>query len=85
MLPSDDGVRQAELEEERLEDSEVFTRSQAKTLRGQTERLRLPGGDGVGDGEGHILRSRFPGPIHNKQADFTTDNYSQCNLLLCFG
>jgi len=61
VLPSDDGVGQAELEEEGLEDRDLFTRSQAKTLRGQTERLRLPGGDGVWDCDGHILRSRLSG------------------------
>ena len=47
MLPADDGVRQAEFKEEGLEDCDFFARSQAKALRGQTERLRLPGGDGV--------------------------------------
>ena len=61
MLPPDDGVGQAELQEEGLEDREVFTRRQAETLRGQTERLRLPGGDGVRDSEGHILRSKPSG------------------------
>ena len=61
VLPPDDGVGQAELEEEGLEDGELFTRSQAKTLRGQTESLRLPGCDGVRDSEGHILCSRFSG------------------------
>ncbi len=61
VLPPDDGVRQAELEEEGLEDVDLLTRSQAKTLRGQTESLRLPGGDGVWDSEGHILPSRLSG------------------------
>ena len=64
MLPSDDGVGQAELKEEGLEDGELFTRSQAKTLRGQTESLRLPGGDGVWDSEGHIFHSRLSGSRH---------------------
>lgn len=54
LLPSDDGVRQTELKEEGLEDGELFTRSQAKTLRGQTESLGLPGRDGVRDGQGQI-------------------------------
>lgn len=67
VLPSDDGVGQRELEEEGLEDSELFTRSQAETLRRQTEGLRLPSGDGVWDSEGHILRSGLSGPTHAKR------------------
>lgn len=58
MLPTDDGVGKAELKEERLEDVDLFARSQAKTQRGQTESLCLPCGNGVWDSEGHILRSR---------------------------
>lgn len=61
VLPPDDGVGHGELEEERLEDGDLLTRSQAKTLRGQTESLRLPGGDGVWDSEGHIRCSRLSG------------------------
>ena len=59
MLPADDGVWQAELEEEGLEDGDLFMRSQAETLRGQTEGLRLPSGDGVWGSEGHICCSRL--------------------------
>lgn len=69
MLPSDDGVGQGELEEEGLEDGDLFTRSQAKTLRGQTESLRLPGGDGVRDSEGHVRLSRLSG---------STDTHRYC-------
>ena len=61
VLPPDDGIGQTELEEEGLEDLELFTRSQAKTMRGKTESLRLPGGDGVWDSDGNILRSRLSG------------------------
>lgn len=61
VLPPDDGVGHGELEEERLEDGDLLTRSQAKTLRGQTESLRLPGGDGVWDSEGQIRCSRLSG------------------------
>lgn len=53
VLPPDDGVGHGEFKEERLEDFHFFTRSQTKTLRGQTESLRLPGGDGVWDSQGH--------------------------------
>lgn len=49
VLPSDDGVRHGELKEERLEDGERFTGSQAKSLRRYAESLRLPGGNGVWD------------------------------------
>lgn len=49
VFPPDDGVGQAEFKEEGLEDLDFITRSQAKTRRGQTESLRLPGGDGVWD------------------------------------
>lgn len=58
MLPPNDGVGQAEFKEEGLEDGDLLARSQAKTFRGQTEGLRLPGGDGVWDGELHLLGAR---------------------------
>lgn len=68
VFPPDDGVGQTELQEEGLEDGDLFTGGQAESLRGQTEGLRLPGGDGVWDGEGHILRSRV-----SDTADHTFD------------
>ena len=74
VLPPDDGVGQAELEEEGLEDGELFTRSQTKTLRGQTESLRLPGGDGVWDSEGNILCSRLSGSSDTQRH---TDTYCE--------
>jgi len=57
VLPPDDGVGQGELQEEGLEDGDLLTGGQAETMGGQTESLRLPGGDGVWDGEGHVLHS----------------------------
>lgn len=66
VLPPDDGVRHAELEEEGLEDGDLFTWSQAKTVRGQTESLRLPGGDGVWDCVFHILSSRLSGSTNTE-------------------
>lgn len=59
VLSADDGVGHAELEEERLEHFEDFTWSQTKTLRGQTESLCLPSGDGVWDLVLHIHSSRL--------------------------
>lgn len=64
VLPADDGVRQAEFKEEGLEDCDLFARSQAKTLRGQTERLCLPGGDGVWGSVRLIHLSRLSGSTH---------------------
>ena len=61
MLPPDDGIRQAQLKEKGLEDFDLFTRRQTKTLRGQTESLCLPSGDCVWDSEGHVLCSRLSG------------------------
>jgi len=46
-LPTDDGVRQRELQEEGLENCQLSRRSETQTFRGQTEDLRLPRGDGV--------------------------------------
>lgn len=63
VLPTDDGVGQGELQEEWLEDLDFFTRSQTKTLRGQTESLCLPGSDGVWDSERHVLFSRLSASI----------------------
>ena len=57
VLPSDDGVGEAELQEEGLEDDQLFGRGQAKTLLWQAEGLSLPGGDGVRDGDGHLLHT----------------------------
>lgn len=57
LLAAHNGVRQGELQEEGLEHSDLLPGSQAKALRGQTESLRLPGGDGVGGGEGHLRLS----------------------------
>ena len=61
VLPPNDGIRQTQLKEKGLEHFDLFTRSQAKTLRGQTESLCLPSGDCVWDSEGHVLRSRLSG------------------------
>lgn len=61
LLAADNGVRQAELQEEGLEHSDLLPGSQAKTLRGHTESLCLPSGDGVRDGEGHIRLSGLSG------------------------
>lgn len=61
VLPPDDGVGQSELKEEGLEDPDFFTWCQTKSLLGQTESLRLPGGDGVWYSEGHVLCSSLSG------------------------
>lgn len=59
VLSADDGVGHVELEEEWLEHFEDFTWSQTKTLRGQTESLCLPSGDGVWDLVLHVHSSRL--------------------------
>lgn len=59
VLPPDDGVGQGQLKEKRLEDGNLLTRSQTKTLRGQAEGFCLPGGDGVWDSVSHSLFSRL--------------------------
>lgn len=61
LLPSNDGVGEGEIHEERLEHSDFLLRSQTETLGGQTENLRLPGGDGVWNGDGKNGLSRGSG------------------------
>ncbi len=56
-LPTDDGVRQGEFQEEGLEDCQLNRRSQTETFGGQAERLRLPCGDGVRNSEGNACGS----------------------------
>ncbi len=56
-LPTDDGVRQGELQEEGLEDCQLNRRSQTETFGGQAERLRFPCGDGVRNLEGNSCGS----------------------------
>lgn len=62
-------MRQSEIKEEWLEDGDLLARSQAKTQRGQTEGLCLPGGDGVRDSEGHISYSGLSGSADTQHID----------------
>ncbi len=64
-LPTDDGVRQRELQEEGLENCELSRRSQTQTFGGQTEGLRLPRGDGVRNRDRNLSWSRVPVVQHS--------------------
>ncbi len=59
-LPTDNGVRQRELQEEGLENCQLSRRSQTQTFGGQTEGLRLPRGDGVRNSDRNMSWSRVP-------------------------